>query len=83
MGKNTRKNKKQWERFALLGLAMERDGEPRPPVNPAWVAREMEQEGEEVDADGALIVRVDDDLDVPDVPTSALARQTEANENDG
>ena len=74
MGK---KNKKVKERCALLRLAI--DGERQPKVNPEWAFERGgiegdEQTGEEVDASGALIVRVDDDLDVPDVETRKLPK---------
>lgn len=81
MGKNTKKNKREREQFTLMGLAARRDGETLPNFNPDWAAERGRIEGneppenDEFDANGALIVSVDDDLEVTDVPTSQLPPQ--------
>ena len=84
MGKNSKKYKKDRERSALLGIALAAKGEPRPPLNPTWA--EQQQDIDEEDEYGALIIRIDDDLDVPDYPTSALplpkGRRTKTSDKD-
>ena len=71
------KNKKVRERCALLRMAI--DGERKPAFNPDWEFERGriegdDQTGEEVDANGALIVRINEDLDVPDVDTRQLPK---------
>ena len=79
-----KKKQRDSERSALLHLALARDGELPPKLNPVWAQPEAEQE--EIDANGALIIRIDDDLEIPDLPTSVLppvkGRRTKTTDKD-
>ena len=71
------KNKKVRERCTLLHMAI--NGKRKPAFNPDWEFERGriegdDQTGEEVDANGALIVRINEDLGVPDVDTRQLPK---------
>ena len=77
MGKNSKRNRKLREERMLLNLGDVRDG--RMEMETALrLNREIQQSssGGETDViiDGVLEVKVDDDLDVYDIETSALSR---------
>ena len=76
MGKNNRKNRKLREQQAFLELAAARDGETLPKRKPATNVEADTQQDPDAYENGALIVAVDEDLDVPDIPTTDLPPPT-------
>ena len=72
MGKNTKRNQKDRERSALLDLSLHRAQGTRPEImRPEEERAVHEAEVEEMEGD-AIVIRVDEDLEVTDVPLSDL-----------
>ena len=77
MAKNSRRNRnrKDREQSQILGLYLDRIGQPRPEKRSGFSIspnRDNQENSEECDAEGRLLVHVESDLAVFDVPTSQL-----------